>query len=61
MSLAEIEFELSAHQYELMGYPGLQQGESLSVAAWMPACYCLTLPLTVGSPFNKSRWPPSLA
>ena len=31
MSLAEIEFELSAHQFELMGYPGLKQGESLSL------------------------------
>jgi hypothetical protein len=26
----EIEFELSAAQYELMGYPGLQQGQPLS-------------------------------
>ena len=31
MALAEIEFELSAHQYELMGYPGLKQGASLSL------------------------------
>jgi hypothetical protein len=31
MSLAEIEFELSAHQFELMGYPPLKQGESLSL------------------------------
>jgi hypothetical protein len=31
MPLAEIEFELSATQYELMGYPALHQGESLSV------------------------------
>jgi hypothetical protein len=31
MPLAEIEFELPADQYELMGYRGLQQGESLSV------------------------------
>jgi hypothetical protein len=31
MPLAEIEFELSANQYELMGYPALHQGESLSV------------------------------
>jgi len=31
MPLTEIEFELSAHQYELMGYPGLKQGESLSL------------------------------
>lgn len=30
MALAEIEFELPATQYELMGYPGLHQGESLS-------------------------------
>ena len=30
MPLAEIEFELSAQQYELMGYPGLRQGEVLS-------------------------------
>ena len=29
MALTEIEFELSAIQYELMGYPGLQQGQSL--------------------------------
>ncbi|RIK39105.1 MAG: hypothetical protein DCC55_19105 [Chloroflexi bacterium] len=27
----EIEFELPAIQYELMGYPGLKQGESLTV------------------------------
>jgi hypothetical protein len=31
MALAEIEFELPATQYELMGYPGLHQGESLSL------------------------------
>ncbi len=31
MALAEIEFELPAHQYELMGYPSLRQGESLAV------------------------------
>lgn len=31
MALAEIEFELPATQYELMGYPGLHQGESLAV------------------------------
>jgi hypothetical protein len=31
MSLTEIEFELSAHQYELLGYPGLRQGQTLSV------------------------------
>ena len=31
MPLSEIEFELSASQYELMGFPGLQQGESLSL------------------------------
>ena len=31
MPLSEIEFELSAAQYELMGFPGLQQGESLSL------------------------------
>ena len=31
MALAEIEFELPATQYELMGYPGLRQGESLAV------------------------------
>jgi hypothetical protein len=31
MSLAEIEFELAAGQYEAMGYPGLRQGESLAV------------------------------
>ena len=31
MSLAEIEFELSAHQFELMGYPILKQGASLSL------------------------------
>jgi hypothetical protein len=31
MPLAEIEFELSANQYQFMGYPGLHQGESLSV------------------------------
>jgi hypothetical protein len=27
----DIEFELSAQQYELMGYPSLQQGESLTL------------------------------
>jgi len=32
MTLPEIEFEFSAAQYELMGFPGLQQGESLSLA-----------------------------
>jgi hypothetical protein len=31
MALAEIEFELPARQFELMGYPALRQGESLSV------------------------------
>ena len=31
MPLAEIEFALSASQYELMNCPGLQQGESLSL------------------------------
>lgn len=31
MPLAEIEFELSAQQYELMGYPPLRQGEALPV------------------------------
>jgi hypothetical protein len=31
MPLVEVEFELSANQYELMGYPGLRQGESLPV------------------------------
>lgn len=31
MALPEIEFELTAHQYELMGYPGIKQGEPLSV------------------------------
>ena len=31
MSLPEIEFELSALQYELMGYPGLTQGQSLTL------------------------------
>ncbi len=31
MPLAEIEFELPAEQYQRMGYPGLQQGESLTV------------------------------
>jgi hypothetical protein len=31
MALREIEFELSPHQYELMGYPGLQQGQPLNV------------------------------
>jgi hypothetical protein len=31
MPLAEIEFELSAQQHELMGYPALRQGETLSV------------------------------
>jgi hypothetical protein len=32
MPLAEVEFELSAQQFELMGYPGLHQGESLSLS-----------------------------
>jgi hypothetical protein len=31
MSLTEIEFELSAEQYRLMEYPGLHQGEALSL------------------------------
>jgi hypothetical protein len=31
MALPEIEFELSGYQYELMGYPGIRQGEPLSV------------------------------
>lgn len=31
MPLSEIEFEFSASQYEMMGFPGLQQGESLSL------------------------------
>lgn len=31
MSLTEFEFELSAEQYQLMGYPGLTQGESLTL------------------------------
>ncbi|MBI3958052.1 MAG: hypothetical protein HY328_04505, partial [Chloroflexi bacterium] len=31
MPLPELEFELSAFQYELMNFPGLQQGESLSL------------------------------
>lgn len=31
MALTEIEFELPAHQYEGMGYPGLKQGEALTV------------------------------
>jgi len=31
MALPEIEFELSAYQYELMGFPGIRQGEPLSV------------------------------
>jgi hypothetical protein len=31
MTLREIEFELSPYQYELMGYPGLQQGQPLNV------------------------------
>jgi hypothetical protein len=31
MPPTEIEFELSAEQYERMGYPGLKQGESLTV------------------------------
>lgn len=31
MPLTEIEFELPAIQYELMGFPGLQQGQPLSL------------------------------
>jgi hypothetical protein len=31
MSTSEIEFELSAQQFERMGYPGLKQGESLTL------------------------------
>lgn len=31
MTLTEIEFELPAEQYQLMGYPGLTQGESFTV------------------------------
>lgn len=31
MALTEIEFDLSAQQYELMGFPALRQGQSLDV------------------------------
>ncbi len=31
MALTEIEFDLSAEQFEMMGYPHLQQGQSLDV------------------------------
>jgi hypothetical protein len=31
MALTEIEFELTAHQFELMGYPRLAQGQALDV------------------------------
>lgn len=31
MPLTEIEFELSPHQFEMMGYPHLRQGQSLDV------------------------------
>ena len=31
MALTEVELELSASQYKLMGYPGLKQGHSLSL------------------------------
>ncbi len=31
MPLDEIEFELSAEQYAAMGYPGLRQGQPLTV------------------------------
>jgi hypothetical protein len=31
MSISEIEFELPAEQYERMGFPGLKQGESLTI------------------------------
>jgi hypothetical protein len=31
MPLTEIEFDLPAYQYELMGYPGLKQGEALTL------------------------------
>lgn len=31
MALSEIEFELTAEQFELMGYPHLRQGQSLDV------------------------------
>ena len=31
MALREIEFELSPHQFEMMGYPHLQQGQALDV------------------------------
>ncbi len=31
MALTEIEFELPAAQFELMGYPNLKQGQSLSI------------------------------
>lgn len=30
-TLTEVEFELSAEQYKLMGFPGLSQGEALTV------------------------------
>ena len=31
LPLPEIEFELTAYQYEMMGFPGLKQGEPVSV------------------------------
>jgi hypothetical protein len=55
----EIEFELSAEQYELMGYPGLKQGESLTVT--LDAGILLPAP-TADSWFTvrKEPWPPLL-
>ena len=58
MALAEIEFELSAHQYELMGYPGLHQGESLSVVLGCRRAACRIRRPTVGLPCSQEPLPP---
>jgi hypothetical protein len=52
----EIEFELSAEQYERMGYPGLQQGESLTVT--LDADYLLPDPAAdAWFAVRKEPWP----
>jgi hypothetical protein len=57
--MTEIEFELSAEQYERMGYPGLQQGESLTVT--LDAGVLLPDPAVEGwFTVRKEPWSPLL-
>lgn len=46
MSMTEVEFDLPAEQFELMGYPNLQQGQSLT----------LQLQTTVLAPIGDGAW-----